>query len=60
MAIHQLIPSFVPGDATGQAALHLQLLLRRMGHAGALYADEVGAVVRRGVDIGHRIEIGGR
>jgi glycosyltransferase involved in cell wall biosynthesis len=43
MAIHQLIPSFVPGDATGQAALHLQLLLRRMGHAGALYADEVGA-----------------
>ncbi|HZI10348.1 MAG TPA: glycosyltransferase family 4 protein [Myxococcus sp.] len=42
MAIHQLIPSFVPGDATGQAALHLQLLLRRMGHAGALYADEVG------------------
>lgn len=43
MAIHQLIPSFVPGDATGQAALHLQWLLRRMGHAGALYADEVGA-----------------
>ncbi|MBZ4416749.1 glycosyltransferase family 4 protein [Myxococcus sp. RHSTA-1-4] len=43
MAIHQLIPSFVPGDATGQAALHLQLLLRRMGHAGAIYADEVGA-----------------
>lgn len=43
MAIHQLIPSFVPGDATGQAALHLQLLLRRMGHAGSLYADEVGA-----------------
>lgn len=43
MAIHQLIPSFVPGDATGQAALHLQLLLRRMGHAGALYADEVGS-----------------
>jgi glycosyltransferase involved in cell wall biosynthesis len=43
MAIHQLIPSFVPGDATGQAALHLQLLLRRMGHAGGVYADEVGA-----------------
>ncbi|NMO13722.1 glycosyltransferase family 4 protein [Pyxidicoccus fallax] len=43
MAIHQLIPSFVPGDATGQSALHLQLLLRRMGHAGGLYADEVGA-----------------
>ncbi|MDY7230475.1 glycosyltransferase family 4 protein [Hyalangium rubrum] len=43
MAVHQLIPSFVPGDATGQAALHLQLLLRRMGHAGELYAGEVGA-----------------
>ncbi|MCP3098727.1 glycosyltransferase [Myxococcus sp. K15C18031901] len=42
MAIHQLIASFVPGDATGQAALHLQLLLRRMGHWGGLYADEVG------------------
>ena len=43
MAVHQLIPSFVPGDATGQAALHLQLLLRRMGHFGELYAGEVGA-----------------
>jgi glycosyltransferase involved in cell wall biosynthesis len=42
MAVHQLIPSFVAGDATGQAALHLQLLLRRLGHAGALYAAEVG------------------
>lgn len=42
MAIHQLIASFVPGDASGQAALHLQLVLRRMGHEGALYADEVG------------------
>ncbi|WP_141328192.1 glycosyltransferase family 4 protein [Myxococcus sp. AB025B] len=43
MAIHQLIASFVPGDATGQAALHLQLLLRRLGVWGGLYADEVGA-----------------
>lgn len=42
MAVHQLIPSFVAGDATGQAALHLQLLLRRLGHAGELYAAEVG------------------
>lgn len=42
MAVHQLIPSFVPGDATGQAALHLQLLLRRMGHFGEIYAAEVG------------------
>jgi glycosyltransferase involved in cell wall biosynthesis len=43
MAVHQLIPSFVAGDATGQAALHLQLLLRRMGHAAELYAGEVGS-----------------
>jgi glycosyltransferase involved in cell wall biosynthesis len=43
MAVHQLIPSFVAGDASGQAALHLQLLLRRMGHFGELYAGEVGA-----------------
>ncbi|QSQ13948.1 glycosyltransferase [Myxococcus landrumensis] len=43
MAIHQLIASFVPGDASGQAALHLQLLLRRLGVWGGLYADEVGA-----------------
>ncbi|ATB32026.1 glycosyltransferase family 4 protein [Melittangium boletus] len=42
MAVHQLIPSFVAGDATGQAALHLQLLLRRLGHSGELYAAEVG------------------
>ncbi|MBN8226958.1 glycosyltransferase family 4 protein [Corallococcus macrosporus] len=41
MAVHQLIPSFGPGDASGQAALHLQLLLRRMGHAGDIYAEEV-------------------
>ncbi len=41
MAVHQLLPSFVPGDATGQAALHLQLLLRRLGHFGELYAGEV-------------------
>ncbi|WP_224243664.1 glycosyltransferase family 4 protein [Hyalangium gracile] len=43
MAVHQLIPSFVAGDASGQAALHLQLLLRRMGHFGELFAGEVGS-----------------
>lgn len=43
MAVHQLIPSFVAGDASGQAALHLRLLLRRMGHFGEIYAGEVGA-----------------
>ncbi len=43
MAVHQLIPSFVAGDATGQAALHLQVLLRRLGYFGELYAGEVGS-----------------
>jgi glycosyltransferase involved in cell wall biosynthesis len=43
MAVHQLIPSFVAGDASGQASLHLQWLLRRLGHSGELYAGEVGA-----------------
>ncbi|MCI0673454.1 MAG: glycosyltransferase, partial [Myxococcaceae bacterium] len=38
---HQLIPSFKSGDATGQAALHFQLLLRRMGQVGHIYAGEV-------------------
>src|SRR5688500_16479897 len=42
MAVHQLVASFVEGDATGQAALHLRLLLRRLGFAGDLYAAEVG------------------
>src|SRR5690349_7187792 len=41
MAVHQLIPNFTLGDATGQAAIHLRLLLRRLGHEGEIYADEV-------------------
>ncbi|HLL55127.1 MAG TPA: glycosyltransferase family 4 protein, partial [Myxococcaceae bacterium] len=41
MAVHQLIPTFVPGDATGQSALHFQLLLRQLGRFGELYAGEV-------------------
>ena len=41
MAVHQLLPSFKAGDAMGQAALHLQLLLRRMGHFGEIHAHEV-------------------
>ncbi len=50
MAVHQLVPSFFPGDAMGQAALHFQLLARRLGHYGGLFAGEVapgyGALVR--------------
>jgi glycosyltransferase involved in cell wall biosynthesis len=50
MAVHQLVPSFKSGDATGQAALHLQVLLRRMGQVGGLFAGEVepalGALAR--------------
>ncbi|MHB8878159.1 MAG: glycosyltransferase family 4 protein [Myxococcaceae bacterium] len=41
MAVHQLVPSFFPGDAMGQAALHFRLLLRRLGHDGEVYAGEV-------------------
>src|SRR5216683_5675189 len=40
MAVHQLVPSLLPGDAMGQAAIHFQLLLRRLGHFGELYAEE--------------------
>src|SRR4051794_3262409 len=41
MAVLQLVPSLVPGDATGQAAIHFQLLLRRLGIYSELYAGEV-------------------
>lgn len=41
MAVHQLLPNFVPGDATSQAAIHLSLLLRRLGHFGQVYSTEV-------------------
>ena len=41
MVIDQLIPSFMSGDAMGQAALHFQRLLRRLGHDGNIYAGEI-------------------
>lgn len=41
MAVHQLVPSFVPGDATGTAAVNFQRLLRRMGFASDLYAGDM-------------------
>jgi len=40
MAIHQLVPSVVRGDAMGQAAINFRLLLRRLGHVGELYSEE--------------------
>lgn len=40
MAVHQVIPTFLPGDATGQSALHFLVLLRRLGLYGELYAGE--------------------
>jgi glycosyltransferase involved in cell wall biosynthesis len=46
MSIHQLIPTFHLGDATGQAAIHLRLLLRRLGHDGEIYADEVAPALQ--------------
>jgi len=41
MAVHQLVPNFVSGDATGQAAVQFQAILRRLGHYGELFAEEV-------------------
>ncbi|HYX90767.1 MAG TPA: glycosyltransferase, partial [Myxococcaceae bacterium] len=41
MVVHQLVSSFVSGDASGQAALHFQLLLRRLGRYGEIFAGEV-------------------
>ena len=38
MAVHQLVPHFRLGDATAQAAVHFQVLLRRLGHWGDLFA----------------------
>ena len=41
MRVHQLLPSFTPGDAMGQAAVAFDSLLRRLGHSGHIYAGEV-------------------
>ncbi|MBI3183449.1 MAG: glycosyltransferase family 4 protein [Myxococcales bacterium] len=41
MAVHQLVPNFVMGDATSQAAIHLSLLLRRLGRFGEVFSGEV-------------------
>lgn len=43
MAVHQLVPTFHEGEATGGAAIHLGWLLRRAGHYGELYAGEASA-----------------
>ncbi|HZN92515.1 MAG TPA: glycosyl transferase family 1, partial [Myxococcales bacterium] len=41
MVVHQLVPTFVTGDATGQAAVNLRWLLRRLGVHGELYSADV-------------------
>lgn len=41
MVVHQLVPTFVLGDATSQAAVNLRALLRRIGLHGELYAADV-------------------
>ena len=43
MQVHQLLESFTPGDAMGQAAVAFGSLLRRLGHSGHIYASEVAA-----------------
>ncbi len=58
MAVHQLVPSFHPGDAMGQAAVHFRLLLRRLGHHGELYADEVAPGFEKLVQPASRLDPG--
>jgi glycosyltransferase involved in cell wall biosynthesis len=41
MPVHQLLPSFKYGDAMGHAAVGFRALLRRLGHAGDVFAAEV-------------------
>jgi glycosyltransferase involved in cell wall biosynthesis len=41
MRVHQLLPSFTPADAMGQAAVAFAQVLRRLGHFGHIYAGEV-------------------
>jgi len=46
VVVHQLLPRVVPADAASAAAVQLQRLLRRLGHAGELYAAEVAPPFR--------------
>ncbi|MFT3714181.1 MAG: glycosyltransferase family 4 protein [Archangium sp.] len=46
MRVHQLLPTFTPGDAMGQAAVAWQRVLRHLGFSGQLYAGEVGEAWR--------------
>lgn len=41
MALHQLLPVFSSNDTLVQATIHLQLLARRLGSFGRIYAREV-------------------
>ncbi|MFO0599550.1 MAG: glycosyltransferase family 4 protein [Myxococcaceae bacterium] len=41
MRVHQLIPTFTPGDAMGQCAVTWQRALRHLGFSGQLFAGEV-------------------
>ncbi len=43
MEVHQLIPTFTPGDAMGQCAVAWQRVLRRLGAYGDVFAGEVAA-----------------
>ncbi|MBL9037471.1 MAG: glycosyltransferase family 4 protein [Archangium sp.] len=48
MTVHQLVPTFTPGDAMGAAAVGFRRALRRLGATGELFAGEtaVPALVR--------------
>ncbi|MBL8912064.1 MAG: glycosyl transferase family 1, partial [Archangium sp.] len=41
MRVHQLLPTFTPGDAMGQAAVAWQRVFRHLGASGQIFAGEV-------------------
>lgn len=55
MAVHQLLPTFTLGDATGQSAIHFRALLRRLGIFGNIYAGEVPSALQTLVHPAHAL-----
>jgi glycosyltransferase involved in cell wall biosynthesis len=46
-AVHQLVASFAPRDATGNHTLQVQQVLRGMGYESEIFVDQVRGEVRR-------------
>jgi len=45
-AIHQILPTFVGGDAIGNFAVDIQRALGRLGYASRIYADSIEPAMR--------------